>query len=342
MLGVYRIQIGPYFYIGSSNNCKKREKEHKRHLEAGDHFNPKMLAVYRKYSDYDFEVIEETKTERQCRQREKSYIDLYFNDKYCLNISKEALCPPKTVKKTYWDGKVYPSRQSAHKASGLSIHITTFYELYNKGFRTTEDLLKRLENNQVNAGRLVAWNDGMESHKSICQRLQIGAGKLKQCIEFGAKRDDDVRLFTENAENFDSRGDENPSCRLAAYWNGRYHPSVRDIESKYSFGTIRKYLGLGCNSDEEVAKAKKKNIKPYKPYETKSKCTFHSIDGKSVRFISCRKATDSLGVNYDTHKKTMKLMGFSYISGKGVLIKGYDTATTEEVRQHLARLHAKG
>lgn len=341
MLGVYRIQIGPYFYIGSSNNCEKRKKEHKRHLESGDHYNPKMLAVYRKYGDFNFKVIEQTDTELQCRQREKSYIDLHFNDKHCLNISTEALCPPKTVKKTYWDGKTYPSRISAHKASGLRVHLSNFREMYNQGFRTTEDVLRYLENNQVNAGRLVAWNNSMESRKSISQRLQIGSGKLKQCIAFGAKCDDDVLLFTENAENFDSRDGANPSCRLAAYWNGRHHSSMREIKSKYSLSTIKKYIELGCNSDKQVAQAKRKNAKPYKPYETKSKCTFYSIDGEVIQFISCRSATDSLGVNYDTHKTAIRLNGFSYISGKGVLIKGYDTATTEEVRQHLARLHGK-
>lgn len=346
MLGVYRIQIGPYFYIGSSNNCAKRKKEHKRHLESGDHYNPKMLAVYRKYGDFNFKVIEQTDTELQCRQREKSYIDLHFNDKHCLNISTEALCPPKTVKKTYWDGKVYPSRQSAHKASGLSMHIVNFRELYAQGFRTTEQVTQHMQQKQISAGRLITWNEGLESHKSIWQRLSIDPYKLKQCMDFGAKCDDDVRKFVENGIHFGGNHCHNPSCVINIFFNGAWYsgPNKAAENSIFSAHTIKKYYNLGFKSDAEIKKNKSAFTKPHKKpkaYKTKHACVYLEADGNRIEFSSLMSACRFLKIGSVRVRDGWKTNKIQPVYDIGIIFLQNDQPTTEEIRQYFTRLHSK-
>lgn len=78
--GIYKItnKINGKFYIGSSNNLRKRLQDHKRELRAGKHTNKHLQASWNKYGEdsFDFEVLEIVSdgTNEKLRELETLYI----------------------------------------------------------------------------------------------------------------------------------------------------------------------------------------------------------------------------------------------------------------------------
>ena len=88
-IGIYRIQIGPYYYLGQSAELKTRKNKHLWHLEKGTHVNPKMQAVYDKYQDFSFKVMIECDID-QLDYLEQSALDVHWGYDDCMNICKDA------------------------------------------------------------------------------------------------------------------------------------------------------------------------------------------------------------------------------------------------------------
>ena len=76
--GVYKItnMINDKFYIGSSNNIKKRWSQHKAALNEGSHGNPYLQNAWNKHggANFKFEIIEECAPEMQF-EREQFYLN---------------------------------------------------------------------------------------------------------------------------------------------------------------------------------------------------------------------------------------------------------------------------
>ena len=88
-VGIYRIQIGPYYYLGQSADLKRREKAHLYRLKKGKHTNPKMQAVWEKYQDFSFKVMIECDID-QLNHLEQSALDIHYGYDDCMNIAKDA------------------------------------------------------------------------------------------------------------------------------------------------------------------------------------------------------------------------------------------------------------
>ena len=84
---IYRIDIngGEYYYIGSTNEFKRRKKEHLRELEQGTHHNKRMQQLYNSGSKFKFSVIEEVWDTKQLLVREQVYLDKHIHDFNCIN-----------------------------------------------------------------------------------------------------------------------------------------------------------------------------------------------------------------------------------------------------------------
>lgn len=78
-MGIYKIinLENNKIYIGSSNNFKKREREHLWALREGKHDNPHLQNAFNKYSEnnFIFEVIEQVTNEDDLRSKEQKYMD---------------------------------------------------------------------------------------------------------------------------------------------------------------------------------------------------------------------------------------------------------------------------
>ena len=89
--GIYRIEIGDYFYWGSTMNYTKREREHHSGLRGGCHPNIKMQNVYDKYKDFEMNLV--VFTNENILQIEQEFIDLDYDNHYCMNLAKDAISP---------------------------------------------------------------------------------------------------------------------------------------------------------------------------------------------------------------------------------------------------------
>lgn len=87
--GIYRIDIGNYFYFGRTKDYDTRMKNHMKDLQKGKH-NKKMLAVWNKYQTFHSELIYETDNIDYMIYLEQYLIDTVFDTKYCLNLNKRA------------------------------------------------------------------------------------------------------------------------------------------------------------------------------------------------------------------------------------------------------------
>ncbi len=103
--GIYCIEIGSDgIYYGSSNNVKRRFKEHRTLLRGNRHSNVKMQNIWNKYGEsyFSFYVVETVIDISKLVEREQWWIDFAFatldHDARC-NISPTAelnSCGPKT------------------------------------------------------------------------------------------------------------------------------------------------------------------------------------------------------------------------------------------------------
>lgn len=78
--GIYKIinKVNDKFYIGSSNDIKRRWGEHKRRLNGGRHLNPHLQSSWDYYGEDAFDiVIVEICSVDKLIELEQSYIDLY-------------------------------------------------------------------------------------------------------------------------------------------------------------------------------------------------------------------------------------------------------------------------
>ena len=95
--GIYRIEMGNYFYIGQSTNLNKRKHCHSSELQRGVHSNSRMQNVYSKYKEFDFSVIVYAES-HMLDDIEQGLIDVHYEDKNCMNLARNAINPRLGVK----------------------------------------------------------------------------------------------------------------------------------------------------------------------------------------------------------------------------------------------------
>ena len=91
--GLYEIQIGSYFYHGSSKNIENRIRRHKNELKNNKHINSKMQRIYNKYNEFKHEVVIICK-EEDLLYLEQCIIDAHFGDRDYMNLTSKAGKPP--------------------------------------------------------------------------------------------------------------------------------------------------------------------------------------------------------------------------------------------------------
>ncbi len=93
--GTYRIDLGnEWFYVGSSNNLRKRESHHRSALCRGVHRNIIAQRAYKKYGEFSFTVLSNY-SEDELLEQEQILLDLHSKNPKCANISVTAGSPNK-------------------------------------------------------------------------------------------------------------------------------------------------------------------------------------------------------------------------------------------------------
>lgn len=137
--GIYRIEIGPYFYVGSSVAIEKRRSVHRGTLERRRHHNVKMQAVFDKYQDFNFRIVE-TCEKQELRLIEQQHIDAVIDDQRCMNIKKEVDHNPGgwNAQRVHWNGCTRASLVDAAASSKYSIASVRKYMA--QGCTSDEDI----------------------------------------------------------------------------------------------------------------------------------------------------------------------------------------------------------
>ena len=127
-IGVYRIDIGPYYYYGSSTRMSSRRSVHKGTLERNQHHNIKMQMVYNKHREFRFTVVQECE-KHDLRNVEQRLLEKHFGDRFCMNIKNEVDHNPggHNAKRIYWNGVWHKSKADAADFSQLSRHSVLKY-----------------------------------------------------------------------------------------------------------------------------------------------------------------------------------------------------------------------
>jgi len=100
--GTYMLRVGPFFYIGSSGNFRKRKYDHCGNLKRGIHPNQAIQSAYSPGAGIDFitlefihraegETVEEYST--RLRNAEQKLLDRYAKDPHLCNKSTNAFGP---------------------------------------------------------------------------------------------------------------------------------------------------------------------------------------------------------------------------------------------------------
>lgn len=88
-IGVYRLNIGDYFYIGSSTSLNSRIKKHLNGMKSNKHENSFVQRVFNKYGVVDFEILAVCEQE-EVMFLEQMFINQNFENKNCMNLSPTA------------------------------------------------------------------------------------------------------------------------------------------------------------------------------------------------------------------------------------------------------------
>lgn len=117
--GIYVIEIGDWFYIGSSVDIETRIAKHLNLAKSGNHFNPKFQNVWNKYQDFSWGILEECERENLL-DVEQHFLDMNFHKENCLNINPIVNCGvPQLIPVYQWslDGELIEVFESAARAS---------------------------------------------------------------------------------------------------------------------------------------------------------------------------------------------------------------------------------
>jgi len=88
--GIYRLDFpNGDFYIGSSKRLVSRIRQHRSDLKGGSHSNSRMQRVFNKHGAFTETVLHRI-AEWTRLQWEQSYLDEFFGNECCLNLSPQA------------------------------------------------------------------------------------------------------------------------------------------------------------------------------------------------------------------------------------------------------------
>lgn len=84
--GIYKIEIGPYFYYGRAVDVEGRLTVHRHHLKKGTHRNPHMIAAFNKYGEFTTTHIVACPVEDLPRY-EAAFVNGSLANPRCMNIA---------------------------------------------------------------------------------------------------------------------------------------------------------------------------------------------------------------------------------------------------------------
>ena len=180
--GIYKIlnKITNKFYIGSSNNLKRRWMHHKTYLNNGYHTNVHLQNAWNKYGKekFEFSIIEET-TEDLLLEREQHYLDIHKNKEILYNISCIAGSPMKNLSHSKETINVLKQKLSG-------INHPHYNKPVNEEWRRNISKVKKNFSDEQESLIKKRWENG-ESKYSIAKDLGVLITTITRAIDRAAR-----------------------------------------------------------------------------------------------------------------------------------------------------------
>jgi predicted GIY-YIG superfamily endonuclease len=127
--GIYMIECGSRYYIGSTEKFDQRFRTHHSALNRGTHRNKVMQNAYNKHGDVRCSIVEVLKnTSRQnLIWVEQHYLDMLHGDDRCMNLMKRAETGVQVTRAVICDGVTYESVVAVARHLGVEpTHVSSW------------------------------------------------------------------------------------------------------------------------------------------------------------------------------------------------------------------------
>ncbi len=121
--GIYRIEIGPKWYWGSSSRFESRKREHFWQLKNGRHPNIHMQRAYDKYLDFSMDLV--VYSCENILEIEQEFLDEDYGEPLCMNLSRYATSPMRGRTHSEESKKKMSKAQSGRKNPMYGVSINT-------------------------------------------------------------------------------------------------------------------------------------------------------------------------------------------------------------------------
>jgi hypothetical protein len=89
-VGIYKLNVGNLYYIGSSTNLAGRKRNHIKDLQQNKHKNYRLQNEYNRSKQIEFTILTVCEW-HETRIIEQDYLDRYFDAPRCANIERYAI-----------------------------------------------------------------------------------------------------------------------------------------------------------------------------------------------------------------------------------------------------------
>ncbi len=166
------VWLNKYFYIGQTQNFKKRKSKHLYRFRKNNHSNKKMQNVFNKYDEPIFHIVEECEIE-ELNEREQFYFNLLFDDPKCLNLSSCA--------------------EATRRGMKTSEDVKKRLSILNKGKKHSEETKIKLSKITKGKNHPLFGKKHSEETKKKISKSRKGKTKGENHHYFGKKQSEEVK-----------------------------------------------------------------------------------------------------------------------------------------------------
>ena len=243
--GVYRLNVGCSFYIGSSVNLKERRRVHENRLRRhSQKCSDRLHSELERYGVGRWDVVQVCKSVRQARKAEEGILKTTIDNPLCLNSQRWVSIAKPHAQPTHWNGAVYDSLAAAARESAFN--VTTISDYIKKGYMSDVDIRDSNGFGYLHYYRHyfggIEWNGALHkcfgeaaktsnmSRESVRKWYKLGCRSDKDVKQMGTKIYWEGKVYYSFMDAYQSSGVEVAKTTFAK-WISRGHQSLADVHA---------------------------------------------------------------------------------------------------------------
>ena len=243
--GVYRLNVGCSFYIGSSVNLKERRRVHENRLmRHSQKCSNRLHSELERYGVGKWDVVQVCKSVKQARRAEEGILKTIIDNPLCLNSQNWVTIAKPHAQPTHWNGAVYESLSAAARESAFD--VTTISRYIKMGYMSDVDIRDSNGFAFIHYYRHyfggIEWNGALHkcfveaaktakmSPASVYKWYKLGCRSTKDVKEMGTKIYWEGKLYYSLVEAYKSV-DPDVVQSTFAKWISRGYQSLEDVHA---------------------------------------------------------------------------------------------------------------